>query len=486
MESTAKHGILYPGTVDLVQGATDQFRRMAESIDRNIDDLPDEVTSLVQQAQDKAQQAATDAQTYAANTRTLQDQAVAGLLADTGSQTYRTLNPERHMVVFGDSMTESASGTDKQWWSIVAGELGMTAHKYGAGGTGFLNMATTGGYAGQLDRAEADTGYDHGQVALVFCNGSTNDWWDPSLAGKVDDWCARARSMYPNAAFVGFSGLCAANVRHRDNSARMTDYAGIFNTVAQRMHLAGFHVFTNAHLWLLYNFDLSQEDTLHPNDRGHRAIADYVLAGLRDGVWCPVPSCMGATATSSDEIGGDCAQLDMPYRNSPRPSSSYFNRNPDPVSHLWHFNFQSVRVGLNHDEIARFARARKDGPDGTPTAVYGLDMPICVKPYPMRRNGTHEDIEYATGFKWSVNGVEQDGPATLYCKTTDSRLDTPTDAKYYLWLRFNNVYYRVADGSMQPYELLGSGTISADDPSKTMPIGISGRISAPICGYFQH
>lgn len=416
------------------------------------------------------------------------DEAVASYITDPGSMTYRALNPERHMVVFGDSMTESASSTDKQWWSIVARALGVTPHKYGVGGTGFLNMQSCNGYFGQLDRAETDTGYDHGKVSLVFCNGSTNDWWSSTLAGKVDDWCARVKSMYPNAAFIGFSGLCAANVRHQDNSARMADYAGVFNTVAQRFHLNGFHVFSNAHLWLLFNFDLSQTDTLHPNDKGHEAIANYVLAGLRDGVWAPAPTCMGAVSVASSKIGDDAATLALPYANSPQPSSTYWNWSVDPASLTWHFNFQGTTIKVNHDELIRFAVTKRTNEEGDVQRVYGLDLPVCVKPYPMPRGNIHPDVDYTTDFRWWVNNIEQSRKARLYSKTTDDRLDNPSDAKYYLWLNLGPIEYRDTKNTyeIKEYSLLAGGAVSASDPSKYLTITIAGRISQPICGYCQH
>lgn len=405
------------------------------------------------------------------------DEAVAAYIQDAASKTHAALHPARHMVVFGDSMTVSASATSRNWWAIVARELGLTAHNYGVGGTGWLNMQSSGGYPGQLDRAKADTGYDHDAVSLVFVNGSTNDWHTGDYGSRIDSWCRTVKSMYPNAAFIGFSGLCAANVRHRGNPARMPNYAPMFNECAKHLQLNGFHVFTNSHLWLLYNFDLSQDDTLHPNDRGHEAIAQLVLGGLRDGVWSPAPALMGAVERASELVGDDAGQLALPYKDSPAPEKDYLNWSVDPASGMVNVLFNFVKVKLEVDEIKRFSFTAIHDDQGGITEVYGLDLPLFVKPYPMQRDNTHERVETWIIHEWYVNNVLQPTPLKVFSRSSDDRLDNPSDAKYYLWAQFQNISFMNTNGNFSVYHPIAIGG--------PMRVAVCGRISMPICGYFN-
>ena len=55
MPTTPRHGIKYPGANDLVRFASQQFQAMAESIDDNIDQLPDQITATLTDATRRAE-----------------------------------------------------------------------------------------------------------------------------------------------------------------------------------------------------------------------------------------------------------------------------------------------------------------------------------------------------------------------------------------------------------------------------------------------
>lgn len=206
MESTAKHGILYPSAVDLVSGAAVQFKRMAESIDRNIDDLPDEITQLAQQAQDLAQQSAAEAQTYAANTQELQDQAVAGLIADVGSRTSRALNEDRkrRFVIFGDSWTTPLAGQINLAERAVQILGGQLIKNYGVAGAilGPQSWADNT-VADQAAAASSDDSYSRIEVTDVLLiaglNNIGNDSWilDADTGKTLFD----SMKLYPYARY---------------------------------------------------------------------------------------------------------------------------------------------------------------------------------------------------------------------------------------------------------------------------------------------
>lgn len=91
MKETSRYHIKYPAGSDLVRNASAQFEAMAESIDDNIDTLPDVITQKVDTATRTAQQAAADAQKYSATTQQLQDAAVSTLIGDGASKTQSAL-----------------------------------------------------------------------------------------------------------------------------------------------------------------------------------------------------------------------------------------------------------------------------------------------------------------------------------------------------------------------------------------------------------
>lgn len=82
MKETPKHHIRYPDGTDLVRNASAQFKDMAQSIDNNIDDLPDTILVKVKDATARTEKAAADAEKYSGGAVAMQDGAVAGLLGE--------------------------------------------------------------------------------------------------------------------------------------------------------------------------------------------------------------------------------------------------------------------------------------------------------------------------------------------------------------------------------------------------------------------
>ena len=139
------------------------------------------------------------------------------------------------------------------------------------------------------------------------------------------------------------------------------------------------------------------------------------------------------------------------------------------------FNF--VKVKLEVDEIKRFSFTASHDDQGGITEVYGLDLPLFVKPYPMQRDGIHERVETWIIHEWYVNNVLQPIPLKVFSRSSDDRLDNPSDAKYYLWAQFQNISFMGTNGNFSVYHPIAIGG--------PMSVAVCGRISMPICGYFN-
>lgn len=65
----------------------------------------------------------------------------------------------------------------------------------------------------------------------------------------------------------------------------------------------------------------------------------------------------------------------------------------------------------------------------------------------------------------------------VFSRSSDDRLDNPSDAKYYLWAQFQNISFMGTNGNFSVYHPIAIGG--------PMRVAVCGRISMPICGYFN-
>lgn len=453
------------------------------------------------------------------------DEAVAGYIASSGSQTSGALverfaprDPRDTMVVFGDSMTVCGSDTAHQWWSIVASRLGLKVKNYGHGGSGFYNISDGVNYDTELTNAINDTSVDRSKVKYVFVNASTNDGTAAAAAATAAAaWSERCKAAYPNAEYIAFAGLFGANVRHKSNAHRLMNNMQQFERVAQMLAGDGWHVFTNSPFWLVYNRGLTGEDTLHPNDSGLAVIADYVLSGLETGTYTSLSHSMGAISpinltnlapgadkttwmaslVESGFTGGDHANGVFPLASMTADYASW-QAMPDTNSAVYYFHNLTVKLGA--DDVRRFATtkytipAAASGGSTDTDVIIGLDVPICPLPYPFGASNAHGEAiaRWSDGLSVRINNVGGAVNPCLYQQASSPALDTPADARHWLWLHFDYLPHnklsfwaapsnggtatKALTGVLSCYDLLSAGSVT---------VSASGRIIIPIAGVWR-
>jgi lysophospholipase L1-like esterase len=419
-----------------------------------------DVTPVAREARDAAIKARNEAETFSATTQKLQDEAISALLADRSSKTWEA---NRHggqdtMVVFGDSMTESASTTQHNWWYLVGQALGLKTKKYGVGGMGFLNGDKR--YGVQLDTALADSSVDRSKVRYVLVNGSTNDIGrnTTDLGAAVDSFAARVREAYPYADLIGLSTLCGANVRwiDRANNDRLADLMPQIRIVCQRLSAGGFHVIGNAHLWLLYNTDYSQPDGLHPNDQGHQVIASQVIQALSGGIMPTTPWYSGGSNNSYKTMSYTALHTPLPLEDR-ISSRGFYNYSLLPSGAQYVISIQRY-LTLTREDVKRFAVKTVKDKDGAITGVQGILIPFERKLLPMRVLDQHEEIDSWPAPTSLVNTSYHAISQYFVSMNSDSRLANPSDAANLLYLYVDTIPYIDNAGNSRIYNMLDAPT----------------------------
>lgn len=294
MKETPKHHIRYPDGTDLVRNASAQFKDMAQSIDNNIDDLPDTILVKVKDATARTEKAAADAEKYSGGAVAMQDGAVAGLLGDASSATRAALSharyaPGSHAVFIGDSITQGylTSSGSKRWSTILCRMFDWIEHNYAVGGTGWINGAQANRFDGQCSRAAADSSYDHMLVSHVFLFGGVNDGaGDTATATERARQCvATLRAAYPNARIVTGTGMQGPlKVGATQGGVPVVSRLVYYRSVARALQGTGVVCVPDCWRWLMTRPDLCNDDLLHPNDAGHAVIAG-IMAQIVQGTY---------------------------------------------------------------------------------------------------------------------------------------------------------------------------------------------------------
>ena len=422
------------------------------------------------------------------------------------------------MVVFGDSMTTCGSTDTAQWWAIVAAKLGLTPRSYGHGGSGFVNVSDGYSYDTELQGAINDETLDKNTVKYVFVNASSNDAGQAQAAEtKALRWGKLCRETFPHAQLIAFAGLQGRTVRHTQNNVRLMNYFQQYMRVGAALASVGFHVFTNSAFWLIYNRALTQEDSLHPNDAGLEAIADYVLSGLQSGVYTAISHSMGAIEPISMTpllSGGDKTQwiannIEAGFCGGDRTGAIYpfaslaadyasWQAMPDINSAV--FYFHNLRTALSKADVTKYATSQytipavvSGGSSGTNVPI-GLDIPICPVPYPFGTSNVHGEAiaRWSDGLDIRINGYAGAINAYLYQKAEANVLDTPADARHWLWLHFDwipvtksSFWASQTSGGATTRSVVGIPSCYDLGSTDTVNISISGRIIIPIAGMWR-
>ena len=203
----------------------------------------------------------------------------------------------------GDSITEGfgTSGESCFFTTLIADETGAITRNYGIGGTRIARQATP--TTPQADRdfpsrvAEMDPDAD---VVVVF--GGTNDFGHGdaplgsmadrekgSFYGGLHELYIRLIEKYPAARIVVLTPLHRMNEDNPrgDNKpqdvATLKEYVTIIREVAEYYALPVLDLFATSgmqcHVPAIQQLYIP--DGLHPNDAGHRLLADLIIAFLQ-------------------------------------------------------------------------------------------------------------------------------------------------------------------------------------------------------------
>lgn len=205
----------------------------------------------------------------------------------------------------GDSITEGhgASAPDKFYWNIIGSEYGATVRGYGIGGTRFAKQIKPSAFPRHdLDFVmRAQEMDDDADVVVVF--GGTNDFGhgDAPIGSPTDRtnntfygachklFCDLI-NKYPTATIVVMTPLHRTNEDNlRGDGFKAYDYAPLSTYVNIIKEVAAYYSLPLLDLWSLSGIQPKVEinrvkycpDGLHPNDAGHRLIANRLAGFLK-------------------------------------------------------------------------------------------------------------------------------------------------------------------------------------------------------------
>ncbi len=205
----------------------------------------------------------------------------------------------------GDSITEGCgtSSIDKAFWNVLKDECGLAeARGYGIGGTRFAEQRAKEAPIDSLDFcARYNEMDDDADVVVVF--GGTNDYGhgDAPIGCESDRTSATFRGAchclmqgllekYSDSVIVIMTPLhrCGEENPHPDDrkqdiSAPLCDYVDIIKTVAEYYSLPVLDLWSVS--GIQPKVDIIRQkycpDGLHPNDAGHKIIANRLAGFLK-------------------------------------------------------------------------------------------------------------------------------------------------------------------------------------------------------------
>lgn len=425
------------------------------------------------------------------------DEAVAAYIAAADSQTGMLLDDKfalrdkrDSIVVIGDSMSvvnNNVVGT--RWHEQLAKRLGLVDHNYAVAGQSLTN----GQYQAQVDKAVADTTFDHKKVKYVFISGSTNE---PSYdyakyaaqMGAIDE---KVRLSFPNAELIALNFLYFFNVRYVNNGASSDQRPQNF---ARQIQFFG-RVFAeykwtviDCDNWFKYAPDMHKGDELHPSVEGCTRLANMVYGVLHDGV---TPS---NTMHFADVNAVNCSFTKAQVDADPGLTRPGIPTGVDlkAFTDLWAGYSQSwynYTLQPHNDAMSLVAygllkinkeQALKWKTNSDNTNFFGFEFPFLVKPWPIPWNYSQNDFwtEPIEPFTLS-NGVALNTRIN-YTKKTDTRLPVPDDARKYIYVRFDCIIDPAsysASPQLKPYNI---GHILDQNPSDTFTFGWKIRLNFPL------
>ena len=176
-----------------------------------------------------------------------------------------------HLVTFGDSYGTNADKT-REWPTVLNIRLGENSvlHNYCIAGAGYTAPSTT--FQSELNKAKADTSYNHDEVGLVVIAGSrnTNDEYSGALRTAAVSLYEGVKREFPNARIIVIPMIwdwSPVSNYWRYNSASCISAA----------REVGVEAVPWAWTWNLGNNTYFPTGDIHPNADGTNVIVSYML-----------------------------------------------------------------------------------------------------------------------------------------------------------------------------------------------------------------
>ncbi|MEK5085915.1 SGNH/GDSL hydrolase family protein [Paenibacillus sp. FSL M8-0228] len=193
--------------------------------------------------------------------------------------------------VIGDSITEHNTRTHKNYQDYIQDKIGCVVNNYGVSGTGWRTPSVTGGSDAFYQRLDSlDPKAD-----LITVFGGTNDWaevgtkfvlgsfgdTDPkkSFYGAVDYTIRQLINKYPTKTIVVFTPLPRENPWAVNNGVTLEQVSDAIIKVSKHYSVPVLDLYheSNVYAWNADYRNYALPDGLHPNDNGHKELADKIL-----------------------------------------------------------------------------------------------------------------------------------------------------------------------------------------------------------------
>ena len=210
----------------------------------------------------------------------------------------------KKIAFLGDSITQGCgtSGEDKFFWNLIAAETGAISHGYGIGGTRIAPQHVPSAEP-EYDRyfaSRVDDMIPDADIVVVF--GGTNDFGHGDAAfGALDDrckdtFCGALRALMEKLITrYPYAQLVVMTPTHREDEevlangntgaprlAKLAEYVNAITAICGDYAVPVLDLFRTSGLQPRVPLlkELYMPDGLHPNDAGHRKIADRLIGFL--------------------------------------------------------------------------------------------------------------------------------------------------------------------------------------------------------------
>lgn len=198
--------------------------------------------------------------------------------------------------VMGDSITEHNVKTNFNYQDYIAQKIGCKVNNYGISGTGWRTPSTSGGTNAFHQRVSAMAA----NADLISVFGGTNDWEEigitmalgaygdtnptVSFYGAADSVINQLISRYPTKTIAVFTPIQRNNnwTAHGTSGVTMENIADAIIKVCNKYGIPVLDLYRYGNVYAnntTYRTN-ALPDGVHPNDTGHKAMADKILAFL--------------------------------------------------------------------------------------------------------------------------------------------------------------------------------------------------------------